>query len=383
MQLKSIEYVEYQNTPKEWGLEGFLPEKINLIVGKNATGKSRTLRLIRALGNLLAGDIRLSWDSGDYKVNFENEGRQIRYCLKYNNSKLVNESLEIEEEEKLKRAEDGKGTIFANKIGKKGQNIEFQVQDNELAVVSKRDKLQHPFLETLISWGKLMRFYPFGSSLGQHELIVPGASDVEAQLNLKEAQHVVMILKMGMEKEPTKFTEMIAKDMEAIGYELEGLRIAALAKAVVGGVPSPAIGITVKEQNLSNEVVQGNISQGMFRALSLIIQLNYSYLFCLPSCILIDDIGEGLDYDRSKELIKLLIKKAKNAEVQLIMATNDRFVMNNVSLENWSIMSRFSKGTRVLNYKNARKIFEKFELTGLSNFDLFSSEFYKEEIDEQ
>jgi ABC-type lipoprotein export system ATPase subunit len=48
------------------------------------------------------------------------------------------------------------------------------------------------------------------------------------------------------------------------------------------------------------------------------------------TCVLIDDIGEGLDYERSSNLIKLLLKKMKKESIQLIMSTNDRFVMNNI-----------------------------------------------------
>ena len=68
----------------------------------------------------------------------------------------------------------------------------------------------------------------------------------------------------------------------------------------------------------------------MFRALSLITQITYSQLTSTPSCILVDDIGEGLDYERASALIKLVVEKARGKSIQLIMATNDRFVMNSV-----------------------------------------------------
>jgi hypothetical protein len=55
------------------------------------------------------------------------------------------------------------------------------------------------------------------------------------------------------------------------------------------------------------------------------------------------------------------------------MSTNDRFIMNNVPLEYWSIMQRFSERSEIYNYRNSKKKFEEFELTGLSNFDFFTS----------
>ncbi len=137
-------------------------------------------------------------------------------------------------------------------------------------------------------------------------------------------------------------------------------------------------GILVRESDLKGTTDQNSISQGMFRALSLIIQLNYSLLASVPSCILIDDIGEGLDHERSSALIKLLIDKAKKSRVQLIMSTNDRFVMNNVPLEYWSIMRRFPNESKIYNYRNSKKLFEEFELTGLNNFDFFASGAFEE-----
>ncbi|MFM7716780.1 MAG: ATP-binding protein, partial [Microcystis sp.] len=67
----------------------------------------------------------------------------------------------------------------------------------------------------------------------------------------------------------------------------------------------------VQEDGLKSVTEQSEISQGMFRALSLFIQINYAILSDQPSCIIIDDIGEGLDFQRSSAIIKLLIEKAK------------------------------------------------------------------------
>jgi len=114
----------------------------------------------------------------------------------------------------------------------------------------------------------------------------------------------------------------------------------------------------------------------MFRALSLIIQITYSQLAGVPSCILVDDIGEGLDYDRSTALVRLLIERAKDTSGQLIMATNDRFVMNNVPLEYWSVIQRIGGVSKIYNYRNSPKLFNDFGLTGLNNFDFFSTKYY-------
>ena len=138
---------------------------------------------------------------------------------------------------------------------------------------------------------------------------------------------------------------------------------------------NPAMGLAVNEAGLKGQVDQTNISQGMFRALSLIIQMNSAIMRKNLSCVLIDDIGEGLDFDRSTKLIRLLIDKAEDESVQMIMSTNDRFVMNNVPLEYWTIVHRIGNKVRCINIRNKPELFEEFELTGLNNFDFFSSNF--------
>ena len=95
---------------------------------------------------------------------------------------------------------------------------------------------------------------------------------------------------------------------------------------------------------------------------------------------MIDDIGEGLDFERSSSLIRLLIKKASSSKFQLIMTTNDRFVMNNMPIKYWTILDRVGSECLVYNYRNSRKLFNEFELTGLNNFDLFSSNLFKKQF---
>ena len=133
--------------------------------------------------------------------------------------------------------------------------------------------------------------------------------------------------------------------------------------------------IYVKEEDLNFVTEQSDISQGMFRALSLLIQINYSLLASKPSCIVIDDIGEGLDYQRSSSIIKILIDKAQTGLIQLIMTTNDEFIMNGVPIEYWSLIERTPGSAKLHNIYNSRDKIEEFKFIGLNNFDLFTSEF--------
>jgi len=379
MFLESIDYRQFENTPRVWTLEGCTLGNINLIVGKNATGKSRVLNIIRGLADLLCGDRKMTLLSGDYEVTFDNKGKSIKYALKYEDRKIIKETLDIDSENRLDRRINGAGDIYYEELK---DMMKFQTPQNELASLARRDSIQHPFLEDLYDWGKSVTHYHFGMRLGQDQLVVFIEDKERAEqqkLNLKDENKVVAIFRKGEKEFPERFTSSIMQDMGAIGFELTEIGTASPEGIVIeSSVPisGEIVGLYVQEGDLRGRTYHNELSQGMFRALSLIIQTTYSQLTGVPSCILIDDIGEGLDYERSEALIRLLIERAKETSIQLIMATNDRFVMNNVPLEYWSVIQRIGGISRIYNYRNSPKLFDDFSLTGLNNFDFFSSNYY-------
>jgi hypothetical protein len=376
MKLKSIQYKEYDGQDNEWWLEDCLLSDVNLMVGKNATGKTRTLNILFALSNFLAGDLKPDFDSSSFDAIFEDHGKEVKYILRCENQTVIQEQL-IQDGRTLlqRRGLDSKGKIFAYELN---TDINFQPPANELAVVTRRDAIQHPFLEKLYNWGQSARYFRFGTPMGQDHLAI---SDWwEKELNLKNSNQAVAIFKKGESEYGKEYIQLIIEDMRNIGYELEELSLYEAEGRVHFEAPRITYGINLKEKSLEAITFHHNISTGMFRVLSLFIQLNYSLLASLPSCIIIDDIGEGLDYSRSSALIESLIKKMKGTKMQIIMSTNDRFVMNALPLEYWSVIQRFPQKSMIYNYFNSKDLFDKFELTGLSNFDFFSSNYFLKKL---
>jgi len=66
-----------------------------------------------------------------------------------------------------------------------------------------------------------------------------------------------------------------------------------------------------------------------------------------------------------------------------VMTTNDRFIMNGVPLEYWSVIERKPGLAKLHNIHNSSQVFEDFKFTGLNNFDFFSTEFYLEGFGEE
>lgn len=380
MFLKNIKFCRFKGQQYEWSIEGkplngvdeqpVSFQKINLVVGKNATGKSKTINTIRQLSDLLSGDVKLSqlvYDTSIYDLSFDDNGNEINYYLEFEEGKVKQELLKINGVEKLNR-DSRKGNMFYEKAN---SFLEFQMEEDKLAV-SRVDNIQQPFFEPLQNWGKRLNFYKFGEDMGRNSFIKDvNAVKKDEDVDLKNDKNIPQIFVLGSLNFPN-FQDVIVRDMNRIGYNLTSIQTQNL-----NHVPISIIGVGVKEQDIQAITDQNQMSQGMFRALSLLVQLNFSLLSKTPSCILIDDIGEGLDYERSKSLIDLIIEKVKGSSVQVIMTTNDRFVMNNIPLEYWSVIHRVPKKSLFYNYQNSKDIFDDFKYTGLNNFDFLTTEFYK------
>src|SRR4051794_28733991 len=116
MRLTALEYVENRDTPREWRLTGLTLESINLLVGKNASGKTRTLNVLNGLALLLsgsgAGAPPLSFASGDYDALFSQGSSKLRYKLRYEDAKVIAEQLVVDDKMLIERGVGGVGKIF-------------------------------------------------------------------------------------------------------------------------------------------------------------------------------------------------------------------------------------------------------------------------------
>jgi AAA15 family ATPase/GTPase len=355
---------------KKWSIAGsttkddFVPfNNINLIVGRNASGKTHFIQSLRWLSDLFEGDpIAGGLDSIDFEAIFQNDGDEVIYNANFGRNKLTPvENLFINGESKLDRQ---KGQMYYDQLG---QFVNFQIDDNDLAI-GRRDNIQQPFFEIFHIWGKNVSHYSFGENMGKLNFVRLEDDVSIDKIHFKDSNNVRGLFHLGKRVVGVKFESIIINDMKRIDY-----KISSISSESVSNYPV----LRVQESDLNFETNFEDMSQGMARAFSLIVQLNYSLMAKIPSCILIDDIGEGLDYDRSKKLIELIIEKAEGSDIQIFMTTNDRFVMNSVPLKYWSVIHREGNKSVFYNYQNSRQTFDDFAFTGFNNFDFFATEFYR------
>jgi len=380
MSLVKLSYTEFEGTARHWEIDKATFSDINLIVGKNSSGKSRLMSVFATLTRLLSGQQQpLPYEPSKFVIELELNNQAFVYQLEIKNGSVIAEQLTIDSEIKLSRCENGSGTI---RYEKEEKDLEFQLPLTVLAAVNRLDTIQHPFLMVLHQWAKSVALYHFGTDFGKSQVM----STTEAEVFFRNPAHpvfddpnnLVAVYTSAFKDIGESFNKAIIADMNALGYSLTDVGSENIQTII--NFPIAALVMFTVEKDLGFKNPQMQMSQGMFRALALVVHLNISAFSKNKQVILVDDIGEGLDYERATAIIKLLISKAKTFDLQLIMTSNDRFVMNEVPLEYWSVLKRKGGIVKLFNAQNSAQQFNDFKYLGLNNFDFFASDLFEAEV---
>ncbi|WP_326538636.1 AAA family ATPase [Pseudorhodoferax sp.] len=370
--LTKLTYSEFEGDPRSWTFGPCDFVEHNLVVGRNATGKTRLINVINGLCQLISGKRAALFLSGTYSAEV-NIGNQY-YCLylSFKDNEVVSENLTVNGEERLSRNENGEGNLYYEGEDK---FLSFKIPKNVLALQTRRDALQHSYIAKLGDWAQSCQQFKFGSSLGHDKLLTVQA--LRDNGNLELDKHVVSVYLKGYEKYKKRLDKGVLRDMAYIGYELSEVGVGdtqSLSPHLNLNLPDTALCLFASEADRKkSRISQLDMSQGMFRALAIVISLNLAVLSKFEGLVLIDDIGEGLDYDRSTKLIELIRMRLRGG-VQTVLTTNDRFVMNVVPLDNWCLLRRVGDHVQAITQRSHPSDFENFKFAGLSNFEFFKSE---------
>lgn len=378
MILESIKYIRLEGEPKEWGIIGHDENavrfgNINLVVGKNATGKSRTISVIKEIAYLLSGSLKLQdvpFSKFEYQLVLKNESDIYEYKIKVENKSIEQESLYFNKEPQIIRTKS-KGQIFSNA----SNSMEFFELDPNLLMVEGYRTKDYPFILKLNEWGCSLKNGSFSNQLEKnyHAGSLSNLDDLSKNIINITPAALLTTFWQGKHLFGDRFVDDIKKDMLTLQYSIDKIDI------LKGG---SGYSIYVKEKELDDFTSQTEMSQGMFRLLSFIIRLNMALLSKESACILVDDIGEGLDFDRSSLLMNMIVEKIQESNIQMFITTNDRYIMNKIPIEYWSVIERKPKVSVFYNYYNSRKIFDDFKFTGLNNFDFLTTDFYLKGFDD-
>lgn len=344
MLLSSFSYKE-----QGWELSALSPlGSVNLLVGRNATGKTRS---IKALQNVLAFMLtkKLFMAPADLSTEMvftdpTKDNWSMTYTFQIGNGLVEKESLTV----------DGEVLIKRTKTKALYQQATITPPPHKLIVQIRRDKELFPEIEQLMSWVE--------------GAVYVSCSDINS-----------FSIMMGPEEfgNPIRFNEMldalspeerkqVLKQAKQLGYDLQEMITMAS-----GGLKF----VMIKEKAVKNMFGDFQMSSGMLRVLYLLCFLHYIKKNDKLSLLLVDDLGESLDYGRSVRLGRKVFDTCEADGLQLIASSNDAFLMDVVDISHWQVLRRTGSKVSSINATNNKKLFDAFRLTGLSNFDLFSSDF--------
>lgn len=322
----------------------------NLLVGKNASGKTRTIRALQNVTNFLQMK-PIMFEAAEFKTKLTFEDAQDRdwnmvYAFEIAKGKVISEQLTINGDVLIKRSVEK--TVFM------GDSINPPME--KLVVQVRRDRAAYPQVEALMEWAEgvisisCSNINPFTVILGSTTNIVnplPFSTMVET-LTSKEKK-------------------IVLETAKRLGYEVTDMTTVKTNGEMKF--------VAINERYIKNAIMDFQLSSGMIRVLYILCFLEYMKHEAKHSLLLIDDLGEGLDYNRATLLGKKVFEACESEYIQLMASSNDSFLMDVVDISKWQILRRKNSKLTVLNQKNAPKLFEAFRMTGLSNFDLFASDF--------
>ena len=327
-----------------WRLEELLLNHQNLIVGLNSVGKSRTVSALGQVARFIRGEAAANMDDIECSLLLEN-GSKLEYSFEVAGGDVQAEILRMDGRLLIMR-ECSSATMYDEQVSPPAGKLLIQV---------RRDTLRYPEIEEIIRWAEHTSMFVFSN-------ITTSPNSLSPYVISNEPLLPVMYGKISEEKQ-----KQLLAFMHELGYEID--RIEEYQRENGSKM------LHVYERGIENPLTPFELSNGMFRVFCVLLYMLYSSTLADARCLIIDDMGEGLDYMRSTRLGKIMFSYCEENHIQLLATSNDSFLMDAVDLQYWNILQR--KGGRVygLNNKNSKELFERFVRTGLSNFDILSSNF--------
>ena len=352
--------LEFQYIGSGWSLNPIQFQPVNLIVGKNAVGKSR---LIKGLSNAVQYIVQAVDNNYDTSFGatfiFLSGEEHIVYHFTYIDGKVAIEKLLRESspnhfEPLLER--DSERTIL--------QREAINPPEDKLVLHVRRDTVQYPYFEKIVSWAESVCGHRF------NEMDFAGDNGTYSSFSKFDSNLYEIVKSL-----PTDAMERIIKQANALDYSIQSI--------VPQDYGDKLKIVLFKEEDVHDSLMYFQLSKGMFRALYLLIYMEYLANIKKPSMLLVDDLCEGLDYERSTRLGRIVFDFCLQHNIQLIASSNDSFLMDVVDLRYWNILQRKGSVIEGINHINHPELFDDFGFTGLSNFDLFSSDYIARHLNDK
>jgi len=364
-----LESFEFKDESSGWTLPPVHFTQVNLLVGVSGVGKSRILSALTA--SAMAGST--SWTRlahGSWKLTVVAGGQRHIWSV----------SVEPSEERYTGPHENGdeEGVIY---IGSGREPIRprfvtetISLEDGE--VIAERSKAGITFLgnaaprlkesESLLSlfrkeesiaplFQELSRVFPstvedFEIPFWTRERTAKFAKDIDSLTKLRQAVRVPLLVRLYLLQTLAKdeFNAIVSSFRDIFESVIDvRLDFPSQLGLNLDDFESEALTLVVGEEGVRSPVPLGMLSSGMRRTLRHLAELA---LAPEGSTILIDEYENSMAVNCLPSVTKHLLNHTR--EIQIIVISHHPYVINNIALEHWRLVTRSGSTVRVVDAKD-------------------------------
>ena len=355
MKIKRLEYTDHA---KGWRLEPVEFSNLNLLVGVSGVGKTKILNAILNLKKIAHGE---SLNGVEWKITFTTkENNEYQWSGEFE-TKIISEINFIYESNTDDEPEITRESLFLGKdllVQRVRNKIEFQGKElpklsafESVIELFKNEDIIEPvwngfqninFSDENIVSQKQIYHVPFSTLLSKYhteqEIIESG---LRAQVKLALVYRNV----------PNLFNEIKDKFIQVFPT-VEDIKIEPFNEQSSQDIPNTFQEfpfVHIKEKGVDPWIDQGEVSSGMYRTL---ISISEIYLSPNGSLIIVDEFENSLGInciDAVTEDLKDLV--LGDRDLQFILTSHHPYIINNIPMDYWKIVSRRGGVVTVRNAK--------------------------------
>lgn len=334
----------YKDKSRNWEFHNLDFQKLTLLVGASGVGKTQILRALKTLQSIASGQ---SFNGVEWLVFFEIKGIRYRWEGAFELKGKEASVFDNKNEEKFSLAYeniflDGREILNRNKerILFEGEKT-VKLSSSESAVhLLKEEQLIYP-----IYWAWFQQVVELNANLSISKrfgktMAFSVAETLKTLINIQNSKFDVVIKLLFADILKVPILQTIKTRYTSIFPQVEDVRIGYFNQD-----DDELVSIQIKVHEVDEWIAQNDISSGMYRSLLQIAEL---YLCASESVILMDEFENSLGVNCIDELTNNILGNERN--VQFILTSHHPYIINNIPLTNWKIVTR--KGG-IVTVKNA------------------------------
>lgn len=346
-----IQKVAFWDKELEWRFEQIDFSNLALLVGVSGVGKTQILKGILSLQQIANGASLngLAWDVTFSTVN----NVEYRWQGEFETQKIL-PIIPNEEEE------TDKFRIVSEHLFKQG-NVIIERTPNEIIFNDKKTPKLSPFQSAVeilnqeedvspVQQGFDQIIYRDNSRsvygiLGLPLRVMSRLFNENLALEKIQATQMPILLKLVLiARDCSEVFDKIKHKFIEIFPQVEDVKIEAVEDNDHPSIPN--FPLQIKEKGVNDWILQNNISSGMLKTL---IHISELYLSPEGTVILIDEFENSLGINCIDVVTDLIVE---NRNIQFILTSHHPYIINNIGMEHWKIVTRKGGVVTVIDAKD-------------------------------